>query len=59
MCASESDFLLDYLGTPNPTAYSIAAKSFIRKILSVAVSLVTTEFFRIGAYLENLGSLIT
>jgi hypothetical protein len=35
------------------------AKSFITKILSAAISLVATEFFRIWAYLANLGSLTT
>jgi len=41
---------------PRPIASSTAARSFIRNILSVAVSLVATEFFRICAYLANLGS---
>ena len=44
---------------PRPTASSTAARSFMRNILSFAVSLKATEFFRICAYLADLGSWTT
>ena len=51
---SEGNFPVYYFA-PKSTASSTAAKSFIRNILSFAVSLKATEFFKIWAY-PDLGS---
>jgi hypothetical protein len=46
-----------YTTAPNYIASSTAARSFIKKIRSLAVSANATEFLNTGAYLQNLSSL--